>query len=95
MKSKATMNRKFVHEEKMRGTAMSIRYWLLGSWQASYTVEASFMVPILIGAMVIAMQMGIRCYEEVKSQNEQETVCAMWEVKEFYNYQILKEIVDD
>lgn len=53
------------------------------------------MVPILIGAMVIAMQMGIRCYEEIKSQNEHESVCAMWEVKEFYHYQILEEIVDD
>lgn len=69
--------------------------WLLERQQASYTVEASFMVPILIGAMVIAMQMGIRCYEEIKSQNEHESVCAMWEVKDFYHYQILEEIVDD
>ena len=53
------------------------------------------MVPILIGAMVIAMRMGITCYEEVRQQNEQEKVCAMWEVKEFYRYQALKEIADD
>ena len=37
--------------------------WLTGSQKASYTVEASFMIPILIGAMVIAMRMGIGCYE--------------------------------
>lgn len=69
--------------------------WLIGGLKASYTVEASFMVPILIGAMVIAMRMGIGCYEEIRLQKEQEKVCAMWEVKEFYRYQTLKEIGDD
>ena len=53
------------------------------------------MVPILIGDMVIAMRMGIGCYEEIRLQKEQEKVCAMWEVKEFYRYQTLKEIGDD
>lgn len=64
-------------------------------WKASYTVEASLMIPLLIGAMVIAMRMSIGCYESVRQQKEQEKVCAMWEVKEFYRYQALKEIVDD
>ena len=41
-----------------------IRKWILQECKAGYTVEASFMVPLLIGAMVIAMRMGIGCYEE-------------------------------
>ena len=36
-----------------------IRKWILRECKAGYTVEASFMVPLLIGAMVIAMRMGI------------------------------------
>lgn len=95
MSSKAMQYAEAVNEKKWKKTGNCIGQWLLKGWQASYTVEASFMVPILIGAMVIAMRMGICCYGEVRSQNEHETVCAMWEVKEFYNYQILEEIVDD
>lgn len=64
-------------------------------WKASYTVEASFMVPLLIAAMVIAMKIGISCFKEVQGQTEQERVCQLWEVKKFYRYQVLKEIADD
>lgn len=64
-------------------------------WKASYTVEASFMMPLLIGVMVVAIRIGISCLEEVKEQKEHESVCAMWEVEEFYRYQLLKETVND
>ena len=77
----------------MNGKGM--RQWILREYKAGYTVEASFMVPILIGVMVIAMRMGIWCYVEVRQQKEHEAVCEMWEVKEFYRYQVLKEKADD
>lgn len=64
-------------------------------WKASYTVEASFMVPLLIATMVIAIKLGISCFTEVQEQTEQERICQLWEVKNFYRYQILKEIADD
>lgn len=64
-------------------------------WKASYTVEASFMVPLMIGAMIIAIQIGLSCFREVQEQNEHEKICMMWEVEDFYRYQVLKEIVDD
>ena len=72
-----------------------VRGWIRKCYKASYTIEASFMVPVLIGAMVISMRIGIACFKEVKQQKEQENVCTMWEVREFYHYQSLKEIVDD
>ena len=82
-------------KEQYKMVGKVIRKWILRECKAGYTVEASFMVPLLIGAMVIAMRMGIGCYEEVQQQNEHEAVCEMWEVKEFYHYQALKESVDD
>lgn len=64
-------------------------------WKASYTVEAAFIVPLLIGAMALAMRLGISLYTEVKNDKEGEAVSSMWEVDEFYKYQILKEIGDE
>ena len=64
-------------------------------WKASYTVEAAFIVPLLIGAMALAMRLGISLYMEVKNDKEGEAVASMWEVDEFYKYQILKEIGDE
>ena len=64
-------------------------------WKASYTVEASFMVPLVIGTMALAMKIGIACYEEVRAEIEPEQTAQLWEVKEFYHYQSLKEVIHD
>lgn len=64
-------------------------------WKASYTVEASYIVPLAIFVMALAMRIGIFCYEEVRDEKEQEHIAELWEVKEFYRYQILKEVADD
>lgn len=64
-------------------------------WKASYTVEAALIVPLLIGAMALAMRLGIVLYTEVRNEKEGEAVAAMWEVDEFYKYQILKEAADE
>lgn len=64
-------------------------------WKASYTVEASYIVPLAIFVMTLAMRIGIFCYEEVRDEKEQEHIAELWEVKEFYRYQILKEVADD
>lgn len=62
-------------------------------WKASYTVEASLIVPVMLGVFAFAMQMGIAMYEEVRQQDD--IAVELCEVKEFYNYQILGEILDD
>ncbi len=64
-------------------------------WKGSYTVEAALIVPLVIGAMALAMRISIMLYEEVCTQKEQETVVAMWEVKEFYRCQAWKEVAND
>ncbi len=65
------------------------------SWKASYTVEAAFIVPVLLGAMALAMRLGISLYTEVRDGKEGEAVAEMWEVDEFYKYQVLREVVDE
>ena len=62
-------------------------------WKASYTVEAAFVVPILLSAMLVAMLIGLDLYEDVKGEQEQETLMQMWQVKEFYKYQIVDEVI--
>lgn len=62
-------------------------------WKASYTVEAAFVVPILLSAMVVAMLIGLDLYEDVKGEQEQEKIMQMWQVKEFYKYQIVNEVI--
>lgn len=64
-------------------------------WKASYTVEAAFIVPLCIGAMALAMQLGISLYMEVKNEKEGEAVATMWEVEEFYKYQTIKEMTNE
>lgn len=62
-------------------------------WKASYTVEASLIVPVMLGVFALAMQMGIDMYEEVRQQDD--IAVELCEVKEFYKYQTLGEILDD
>ena len=62
-------------------------------WKASYTVEAAFVVPILLSAMLVAMLIGLYLYEDVKGEQEQEKIMQMWQVKEFYKYQIVNEVI--
>lgn len=64
-------------------------------WKASYTVEAAFIVPVLIGAMALAMRLGMALFIEVRDDKEGEAVATMWEVDEFYKYQILEEVADE
>ena len=62
-------------------------------WKASYTVEAAFVVPILLSALLVAMLIGLDLYEDVKGEQEQEKIMQMWQVKEFYKYQIVDEVI--
>jgi hypothetical protein len=63
--------------------------------KASYTVEAAVLVPLLIGVMVLAMRIGILLCGEVKETNEAKAMEEMWEVEDFYRYQVIKEVADD
>lgn len=64
-------------------------------WRAGYTVEAAFIVPLVLFAMAFAMKLGISMYQEVAAETEQESIADMWEVGEFYNWQTVREVLND
>ena len=43
-------------------------------WKASYTVEASVIVPLVLWVLAVVMQLGIAMHEEIEGQKEQEAV---------------------
>ncbi|MDD6481005.1 MAG: hypothetical protein PUF65_01830 [Lachnospiraceae bacterium] len=64
-------------------------------WKASYTVEAAVIVPLFLAAMALAMRISIALYIEVRDQKEQEEIADMWEVENFYKFQIVDEVKND
>ena len=68
---------------------------LLYSLNGSYTVEGVIIIPIFIFMMAIVMKMGLLLYQEIKTDTSYETATDMWLVDDFYNYQVVKEVVDE
>lgn len=63
------------------------------TFRAGFTVEASLILPIFLGVLAISMKMGIDLHEEIEREKEQ--VVQLWEVKDFYLYQLVGEVFDD
>lgn len=61
----------------------------------SYTVEGSILIPIFIFMLAIVMRMGLLLYQEMKTDTSYEVATDMWLVDDFYNYQVVKEVVDE
>lgn len=61
----------------------------------SYTVEVTIIIPIFIVMLAIAMKMGLVLYNEMKEDSSYEYATDMWLVDDFYNYQVLKEVVNE
>lgn len=68
---------------------------LLYSLNGSYTVEGAIIIPIFIFIMAVVMKMGLLLYQEIKTDTSYETATDMWLVDDFYNYQVVKEVVDE
>ena len=68
---------------------------LLCSMNGSYTVEGAIIIPIFIFMMAVVMKMGLLLYQEIKTDTSYETATDMWLVDDFYNYQEVKEVVDE
>lgn len=60
-----------------------------------YTVEGAIIIPIFITMLAIAMNMGLVLYNEMKQDSSYEYATDMWLVDDFYNYQVLKEVVNE
>lgn len=63
--------------------------------KGSYTVEGAIIIPIFITILAIAMNMGLVLYNEMKQDSSYEYATDMWLVDDFYNYQVLKEVVNE
>lgn len=63
--------------------------------KGSYTVEGAIIIPIFITMLAIAMNMGLELYNEMKQDSSYEYATDMWLVDDFYNYQVLKEVVNE
>ena len=63
--------------------------------KGSYTVEGAIIIPIFIVMLAIAMKMGLVLYKEMKAGSSYEYATDMWLVDDFYNYQVLKEVVNE
>ena len=61
----------------------------------SYTVEGAIIIPIFIVMLAIAMKIGLVLYNEMKEDSSYEYATDMWLVYDFYNYQVLKEVVNE
>lgn len=63
--------------------------------KGGYTVEGAIIIPIFITMLAIAMNMGLVLYNEMKQDSSYEYATDMWLVDDFYNYQVLKEVVNE
>lgn len=63
--------------------------------KGSYTVEGAIIIPIFVVMLAIAMRMGLVLYNEMKEDSSYEYATDMWLVDDFYNYQVLKEVVNE
>lgn len=63
--------------------------------KGSYTVEGAIIIPIFITMLAIAMNIGLVLYNEMKQDSSYEYATDMWLVDDFYNYQVLKEVVNE
>lgn len=63
--------------------------------KGSYTVDGAIIIPIFITMLAIAMNMGLVLYNEMKQDSSYEYATDMWLVDDFYNYQVLKEVVNE
>ena len=63
--------------------------------KGSYTVEGTIIIPIFIVMLAIAMKMGLVLYNEMKADSSYEYSTDMALVDDFYNYQVLKEVVNE
>ena len=41
------------------------------------------------------MLIGLDLYQEIREEQEQEKIVQMWQVKEFYKYQIVDEVINN
>ena len=65
------------------------------SQKGSYTIEAAVWVSLLLMMIAMALKSGIFIYTEIVNKGQNEKLQKIDIVQEFYNYQILEEIIQE
>jgi hypothetical protein len=65
------------------------------SQKGSYTIEAAVWVSLLLMMIAMALKSGIFIFTEIVNQGQNEKLQKIDIVQEFYNYQILEEIIQE
>ena len=63
--------------------------------KGSYTIEAAVWVPLMIMVLVLALKIGMSLYQEIGNQDIQQKLQRLDVVQEFYNYQVMEEILEE
>lgn len=63
--------------------------------KGSYTIEAAVWVPLLMLTVLLSLETGIKLYQEIRNHKYSEKIESLDILQEFYNYQVLEEVVQE
>lgn len=63
--------------------------------KGSYTIEAAVWVPLLMLTVLLSLETGIKLYQEIRNRKYSEKIESLDILQEFYNYQVLEEVVQE
>lgn len=63
--------------------------------KGSYTIEAAIWIPVLLMVLSLSLEMAIDLYQEIKDATYSSKTQSLDIVQEFYNYQVLDEIIQE
>ena len=65
------------------------------SQKGSFTIEATVWIPVLLMVLTLSLKTGISIYKEIVSTDYREKTKQLDVVQEFYEYQILEEVMQE
>ena len=64
-------------------------------YKGRFTIEAAVWVPVFLLVVFLALQTGLTLYQEIRETDFCEKTKKLDIVQEFYNYQILNEVIQE
>lgn len=65
------------------------------SQKGSSTIEAAIWIPVLLSVFLLSLKTGLSIYSEIVHTGYSNQVKQMDMIQEFYNYQVLGEIIQE
>lgn len=63
--------------------------------KGSISVEGAIIVPIFIFIITVFLKTGMVLYQEIRDENEASAATGICKVMDFYNCQLIGEVVDE